>query len=444
MQAPKFERAEPMDALAMEVLPMEISEAEDSVDDDDSGSEGLSEGYSDDDSDDDDSDDDDDDDDLSCSSSDWSVTDMEQELQLFQRKSPGGQQQPQPQPQPQPPKWQLPQPSQGTKVQYQFSTPALKVMSNINMNNPAPQTPGDGAMKVKMMMTNSFNSSPVRDAPSGAIPGALLERMTRAESTVGLSNLISPRSSSQESTPQRKVLHPQQQQQLQSTTTVVLPTTTAINRPSASLSATTESRNSAGVGNDHKDPQELFLSLLRHQGQLPQAKPVSSTMLASSSSSSFFVRMTQANIDAYTMDKITAVRQDNVVVLSTMHQQQGQILQCCNRYGESIIHAACRRGAIQCLQYLVSADCGVSLRVMDDYHRNPFHDACWTVEPNFQVVQILLDHCPDLLLLQDKRGCSPLQYVRRENWAQWCHYLKKQPIHKLLPQSQAVYGALDQ
>jgi hypothetical protein len=368
---------------------------------------------------------------------------MEQELHLFLRKSPDGQQQQKPQPQPR--KWELPQPIQGTTAPYQFSSPALTVMSNVNMKNPAPQTPRDGAMKVKMMM-NSFNSSAVRDAPSGAIPGALLERMTRAESTVGSSNLISSRSSSQQSTPQTKVLHPQQQQQLQSTTTVVLPTTTAVNRPSASASATaaTENRNIAGAGNDHKDPQELFISLLRHQGQLPQAKPVSSTMLASSSSSSFFVKMTQANIDAYTMDKITAVRQDNVMALSTMHQQGGQILQCCNRYGESIIHAACRRGATQCLQYLVSAVCGVSLRVMDDYHRNPFHDACWTVEPDFQLVQILLDHCPDLLLLQDKRGCSPLQYVRRENWAQWCHYLNQQPIHKLLPQSQAVYGALDQ
>merc|ERR1739844_226745 len=103
-------------------------------------------------------------------------------------------------------------------------------------------------------------------------------------------------------------------------------------------------------------------------------------------------------------------------------KNNGRSLQGCNRYGESLMHIACRRGSPEVLWYLINeGEC--ELRVVDDYGRTPLHDACWQAEPNFELIELVLDAEPDLLLLRDKRGFSALNYVRREHWGVWIQYL---------------------
>ena len=68
-------------------------------------------------------------------------------------------------------------------------------------------------------------------------------------------------------------------------------------------------------------------------------------------------------------------------------------------------------------------DEGVSVRLRDDYGRTPLHDALWTQEPEFDLVELLVRVCPDLLLITDKRGFTPLSYVRRDHWIPWCQFL---------------------
>ena len=100
-----------------------------------------------------------------------------------------------------------------------------------------------------------------------------------------------------------------------------------------------------------------------------------------------------------------------------------EIMECglsynpCNQFGESLIHMACRRGNYPMLKYLV--DRGCSVQICDDFGRTPLHDACWTSEPNFKIVELILDTDTRLLHIVDCRGATPLAYVKRENWQKW-------------------------
>jgi ankyrin repeat protein len=93
----------------------------------------------------------------------------------------------------------------------------------------------------------------------------------------------------------------------------------------------------------------------------------------------------------------------------------------CNEHGESLIHMACRKGESSCLNVLV--EYGATLQVADDYGRTPLHDACWAPEPNFEIVEVLLQKDVRMLNLLDGRKQTPLSYVRREIWKPWKKFL---------------------
>ena len=93
----------------------------------------------------------------------------------------------------------------------------------------------------------------------------------------------------------------------------------------------------------------------------------------------------------------------------------------CNRFNESIVHLACRRSTPAVVQFIVTH--GGNVTATDDYGRNALHDACWRADPCFDVIALLMDRDADLVRRADKRGASPLQYVRKEHWLFWCAFL---------------------
>ena len=143
----------------------------------------------------------------------------------------------------------------------------------------------------------------------------------------------------------------------------------------------------------------------------------------------FFIEYTDEQIEAYDMDVIRAVRSQDIPQLRTIHQA-GKHLQCANRFGESLIHMACRRGFVNVVRFLVE-EAGVSVRVRDDYGRTVLHDACWTSEPNEELVEMLIRRCPELLLMSDKRGYAPFEYVRNEHWERWIEFVENNQKHIL-------------
>lgn len=134
-----------------------------------------------------------------------------------------------------------------------------------------------------------------------------------------------------------------------------------------------------------------------------------------------FLKTTDEHLASYELDIIQAVRKNDIEYLRAA-RDNGKSLQCCNVFGESICHLACRRSSVDLVSYLVTEG-KVSLNVRDDYGRTPLHDACWKMDPNFELVDLILDLEPELLLIADKRGHSPLDYCRREHWGAWVIYL---------------------
>lgn len=166
---------------------------------------------------------------------------------------------------------------------------------------------------------------------------------------------------------------------------------------------------------DQEDPRVVYSQILVKHGICPNT-------LKGEELSDFFIEMGEPNVTGYTMEKVSAMRSEDIEALRDMHFK-GETLQVCNRFGESIIHSACRRGLASVLRFLVD-EASVSLAVKDDYGKTPAHDACWTIKPNFEVVKIVVTTCPDLLLVADKRGSSPLDYTQKSLWSDWCTFLK--------------------
>jgi hypothetical protein len=136
-----------------------------------------------------------------------------------------------------------------------------------------------------------------------------------------------------------------------------------------------------------------------------------------------FIQVTDTMIASYAPETLKAARSENLEKLREMHSS-GTSMNCCNRFGESLVHLACRRGSIDMVRFLIK-EAGVSPLIRDDYGRTVLHDACWTPEPKFELVDFLIKELPELLCIPDVRGHTPFSYVRREHWGEWTSFLSE-------------------
>ena len=188
----------------------------------------------------------------------------------------------------------------------------------------------------------------------------------------------------------------------------------AIQRPEI-MSTSTLSERPVKNGNE-PSPQNVLTSILESRG-------IKSKIHSYDSLTGFFVETKEEEIDSYGCDALKAVRDSDIETLRTFHRE-GRPLKCSNRFGESLLHLACRKSLVEVVIFLVN-EIGIPVCVKDDMGRSPLHDAFWTCEPNFAVVDILLNKCPDLLFVSDKRGHTPLSYARKDHWGKWNQYLKE-------------------
>ncbi|CAM9181630.1 unnamed protein product, partial [Hapterophycus canaliculatus] len=135
---------------------------------------------------------------------------------------------------------------------------------------------------------------------------------------------------------------------------------------------------------------------------------------------------TQKQIDDYQVPLVEAVRRWDLGALEAL-AAQGVDMGASNRFGESVVHLATRRGSAPVLQFLLSH--GGSLRICDDYGKTPLHDAFWTAEPRFDLVSMMLELDWGLLRATDVRGATPLRYAKRGHWAGWCAFLDRVKDH---------------
>jgi ankyrin repeat protein len=136
-----------------------------------------------------------------------------------------------------------------------------------------------------------------------------------------------------------------------------------------------------------------------------------------------FIQPTSQQIEAYghSTDAVIAVRSCDVEALREL-LANGKQLEVCNKFGESLLHMACRRSNAHVVSFLLN-EANVSPRIKDDYGRTPLHDACWRGNPEYEIVELLLQAEPRLAFVQDVRGHQPFQYARREHWDAWKEFL---------------------
>lgn len=161
-------------------------------------------------------------------------------------------------------------------------------------------------------------------------------------------------------------------------------------------------------------PQRYLMSLIQSHAPAIDTVPALSIK-------NYFVEYTEEQYESYGADAIAAIRAQDIGALRKLHQS-GRTLQSSNRFGESLLHMACRRGFTDVVRFLLT-EASVSPKICDDMGRTVMHDACWTCEPNTELMDLLLAHCPELIVMKDKRGSAPFEYIRGEHSITWMKFL---------------------
>jgi len=181
--------------------------------------------------------------------------------------------------------------------------------------------------------------------------------------------------------------------------------------------------------NDNKESLHDFFSSMMATSQCM----LNPNLFSYKGSDKFFFQPTEAEIEAYKVDILSSVTNNDMEALRKFHKQ-GRPLKCSNKFGESILHIACRKGILDVATFLID-EVNVPLFVRDDVGRSPLHDACWAAKPNFDIIELVVRNCPDLLYISDRRGHSPLMYVRQEHWIKWKTFLSSKDLSYLLPKT---------
>jgi hypothetical protein len=135
----------------------------------------------------------------------------------------------------------------------------------------------------------------------------------------------------------------------------------------------------------------------------------------------FFHAVTGEQVVAYTTELVSVARNNDVSRLRSM-STSGHSLNCSNRFGESLLHLACRRG-FEDMVDLLTEQLNVSVRVADDGGRNPLHDTCWNPSPQLHICKVIMERDPTLFFISDNRGFTPFDYARPEHWSIWKQFL---------------------
>jgi hypothetical protein len=193
-------------------------------------------------------------------------------------------------------------------------------------------------------------------------------------------------------------------------TTMSSPNISLVNSPKKRIKLTVDK-----TPETQQSPAEYALSIFKDNGF--HAEKVVEDAKAK------FQTPTPQMIQAYTLEVTQAVRDGDLAKVEELYEQ-GAFLDCCNRFGNRLVHIACRRQHENIVQYLLE-EVKVSIHVVDELNRTPLHDACWTSEPNFGIVELLLRFAPEHMLVPDSRGHTPFDYARKAHHGKWIQFLSK-------------------
>lgn len=94
----------------------------------------------------------------------------------------------------------------------------------------------------------------------------------------------------------------------------------------------------------------------------------------------------------------------------------------CNQFGDSILSLICKRADYSVFSVLV--DQGCDLQICDSFGRTALHNLAWASRFSGPMAKVILDYDLHQVLLEDKRGQCPLEYVRQDKWGEWISFLR--------------------
>ena len=122
----------------------------------------------------------------------------------------------------------------------------------------------------------------------------------------------------------------------------------------------------------------------------------------------------------YDTELAAAARSDDVAALEKA-VSSGRCLDARNKYGESLVHAACYGSAPRALAYVLRH--GGSLKGCDATGRTPLHYACSARTPCFEIALQILAREPRQAHAFDARGKRALSSVPDQNRRAWCEFI---------------------
>lgn len=161
-------------------------------------------------------------------------------------------------------------------------------------------------------------------------------------------------------------------------------------------------------------PHKYLLAALRERGY--------STVPIASHEAGYHTDPTSLQLASFGTRLIQAVNGSDTEALS-------KLLGCglspnpCNQFGDTTLSLICKRADYGVFKVLV--DHGCDLQVCDSFGRTALHNLAWAGKFSAPMTKVILDGDLNQILIADKRGQCPLEYVQRGKWGEWIAFLKE-------------------
>jgi hypothetical protein len=169
-----------------------------------------------------------------------------------------------------------------------------------------------------------------------------------------------------------------------------------------------------------ESPQQVLERILSMREYIKNGSPISALRI-SSENTCYDTSPSPLQLASFGTEVVRAIHNSDTEAL-------GKLLSCglsanlCNQFRDSIVDLVCKRANSEVFQCLMEHGC--ELRVCDGFGRTPLHHCCWASEFSPSIVDTILRVDPQQLFMEDKRGQTPLEYVRPDQADLWVEYLE--------------------
>lgn len=168
-----------------------------------------------------------------------------------------------------------------------------------------------------------------------------------------------------------------------------------------------------------ESPQDVLERMLSLRGYAPPNDVRSIRIKAEESN--YDMTPSPLQLASFGTELVRAIHHSDVPKLSEL-LRTGLSPNPCNQFRDSIVDLVCKKANAPVFRCLVEHGC--DLRVCDGFGRTPLHHCCWAANFCPDIASIILQTDPQQLLMEDKRGQTPLEYVRAEQAADWIAFLE--------------------